>query len=167
MPGLLQNHIAVITGAGSGIGRAIALGYAREGAAVATLDINGEPAAETAKMIRDAGGKAQAFTLDVSDRAACRAVAADVAKQVGQVSILVNNAGITRRNPFTADADTVATDWQAVVAEAVGGQLLAVLADRGAAVDPVVGGDVPAGVVLAGGEAAGDPPFERIDHQPE
>ena len=49
MPGLLQNHIAVITGAGSGIGRAIALGYAREGATVATLDINGEPAAETAQ----------------------------------------------------------------------------------------------------------------------
>jgi NAD(P)-dependent dehydrogenase (short-subunit alcohol dehydrogenase family) len=116
MPGLLQNHIAVITGAGSGIGRAIALGYAREGATVATLDINGEPAAETAKSIRDAGGKAQAFTLDVTDRAACRAVAAEVAKQLGQVSILVNNAGITRRNPFTADADTVATDWQAVIA---------------------------------------------------
>ena len=116
MPGLLQNHIAVITGAGSGIGRAIALGYAREGATVATLDINGEPAAETAKAIRDAGSKAQAFTLDVSDRAACRTVAAEVAKQLGKVSILVNNAGITRRNPFTADADTVAADWEAVIA---------------------------------------------------
>ena len=116
MPGLLQNHIAVITGAGSGIGRAIALGYAREGATVATLDINSAPAAETAKAIRDAGGRAQAFTLDVSDRAACRTVAAEVAKQLGQVSILVNNAGITRRNPFTADPDTVASDWQAVIA---------------------------------------------------
>jgi NAD(P)-dependent dehydrogenase (short-subunit alcohol dehydrogenase family) len=116
MPGLLQRHIAVITGAGSGIGRAIALGYAREGATVATLDINGGSAAETANAIRDAGGKAQAFTLDVSDRAACRAVAAEVARQLGQVSVLVNNAGITRRNPFTADADTVATDWQAVIA---------------------------------------------------
>jgi NAD(P)-dependent dehydrogenase (short-subunit alcohol dehydrogenase family) len=83
---------------------------------VAALDINGEPAAETAKLICDVGGKAQAFTLDVSDRAACRTVAAEVAKQLGQVSILVNNAGITRRNPFTADADTVATDWHAVIA---------------------------------------------------
>src|SRR5262249_240050 len=107
--------IAVVTGAGSGIGRAISLGYAREGATVATLDINSEPTAETAKMIRDAGGKAEAFTLDVTDRAACRAVAANIATQVGQVSILVNNAGITRRNPFTADIDTVATDWRAVL----------------------------------------------------
>jgi NAD(P)-dependent dehydrogenase (short-subunit alcohol dehydrogenase family) len=112
MPGLLQNHIAVVTGAGSGIGRAIALGYAREGATVAALDINGEPAVETAKMI---GNKAQAFMLDVTDRNACHAVAAEIAKQLGQVSILVNNAGITRRNPFTADMDTVATDWRAVL----------------------------------------------------
>ena len=48
MPGLLQNHIAAVTGAGSGIGRAIALGFAREGAAVAALDINGEAATKTA-----------------------------------------------------------------------------------------------------------------------
>ena len=48
MPGLLQNHIAAVTGSGSGIGRAIALGYAREGAQVAVLDINGEAAAKTA-----------------------------------------------------------------------------------------------------------------------
>jgi 3-oxoacyl-[acyl-carrier protein] reductase len=68
MPGLLQNHIAVVTGSGSGIGRAIALGYAREGANVAVLDINGEAAAKTAADIRDAGGKAQAFTLSLCHR---------------------------------------------------------------------------------------------------
>ena len=118
MPGLLQNHIAVVTGAGSGIGRAIAHGYAREGAAVAALDVNGEPAAETAKSIRGAGGKAEALTLDVTDRAACRAAAAEVEKRFGRISVLVNNAGITRRNPFTADADTVATDWQALYPKA-------------------------------------------------
>ena len=56
---LLQNHIAVVTGAGSGIGRAIAIGYAREGASVVLLDINEKAAAEAAKEIRDAGGKAR------------------------------------------------------------------------------------------------------------
>ena len=114
MPGLLQNHIAAVTGAGSGIGRAIAVGYGREGATVAVLDINGEAARETAKQIADAGGKAQAFTLDVTDRAACRAMAAEVEAKVGRVSVLVNNAA--RRNGITADPDTVLKDWQDIMA---------------------------------------------------
>ena len=116
MSGLLQNHIAVVTGSGSGIGRAIALGYAREGAKLAVLDINGEAAAKTASDIRDAGGKAQHFILDVTDRMACRAIAAKVASDVGAVSILVNNAGINRRNAFTADAEAVIKDWQDILA---------------------------------------------------
>ncbi len=115
MAGLLQNHIAAVTGSGSGIGRAIALGYAREGARVVVLDINGKAAAKTASDIRGAGEKARHFTLDVTDRAACRAIAAEVAKEVGQVSILVNDAGITRRNAFTADPEAVAKDWQDVL----------------------------------------------------
>jgi NAD(P)-dependent dehydrogenase (short-subunit alcohol dehydrogenase family) len=116
MAGLLQNHIAVVTGAGSGIGRAIAVGYAREGASVAVLDINAETAAKTAADIAAAGGKAKAFTLDVRDREACRAIAAQVAREVGAVSILVNNAGINRRNAFTGDADAVVKDWQDIMA---------------------------------------------------
>jgi 3-oxoacyl-[acyl-carrier protein] reductase len=116
MPGLLQNHIAAITGAGSGIGRAIALGYAREGAAVAALDIDGETAAKTAADIRAAGGKAQAFALDVRDRGACRAVAAKVASDLGAVSILVNDAGINRRNAFAGDPEAVIKDWDDVMA---------------------------------------------------
>jgi NAD(P)-dependent dehydrogenase (short-subunit alcohol dehydrogenase family) len=116
MPGLLQNHIAVVTGAASGIGRAIALGFSREGAQVAVLDVNGEGAAATAADIRAAGGKAQHFTLDITDRTACREIAAKVASQVGQVSILVNNAGINRRNAFTADPDAVIKDWQDIMA---------------------------------------------------
>ena len=116
MPGLLQNQIAVVTGSGSGIGRAIALGYAREGAKLAVLDINGEAAAKTAADIRNAGGEAQHFILDVTDRMACRAIAAKVASDVGAVSILVNNAGINRRNAFTADAEAVIKDWQDILA---------------------------------------------------
>jgi NAD(P)-dependent dehydrogenase (short-subunit alcohol dehydrogenase family) len=116
MAALLQNHIAAVTGAASGIGRAIALGFAREGAQVAVLDINGEAAAGTAAEIRNAGGKAQDFTLDVTDHAACRAVAAQVSEKVGAVSILVNNAGINRRNAFVADAEAVLKDWQDITA---------------------------------------------------
>jgi len=116
MPGLLQNHIAAVTGAGSGIGRAIALGYAREGASVAVLDINAEAAAKTAADIKAEGHTAQAFTLDVTDRAACRAIAGEVAAKLGPISILVNNAGITRRNAFAADPDAAAKDWQDIMA---------------------------------------------------
>ena len=116
MAALLQNHIAAVTGAASGIGRAIALGFAREGAQVAVLDINGEAAAETAAEIRNTGGKAQDFTLDVTDHAACRAVAAQVSEKVGPISILVNNAGINRRNAFAANAEAVLKDWQDITA---------------------------------------------------
>ena len=116
MPGLLQDHIAVVTGAGSGIGRAIAQGYAREGATVAALDIDGETAAKTAADICGAGGKAHALTLDVRDRDACREVAAKIAREVGAVSILVNDAGINRRNAFTADPEAVIKDWLDIMA---------------------------------------------------
>jgi 3-oxoacyl-[acyl-carrier protein] reductase len=113
---LLANHIAVITGAGSGIGRAIASGYAREGARVVLFDINGDAPAETEDAIRAAGGKADSFALDVTSRDNCFALAKEVADKIGQVSILVNNAGITRRNAFIADTETVAKDWQDIIA---------------------------------------------------
>jgi NAD(P)-dependent dehydrogenase (short-subunit alcohol dehydrogenase family) len=113
---LLENHIAAVTGAGSGIGRAIAQGYAREGARVVVLDMNAEGAGETTQQILNAGGKADSFTLDVTDRAACRSVAAEVASKVGPISILVNNAGINRRNPFAGDPDAVVKDWQDIIA---------------------------------------------------
>ena len=116
MAGLLERHIAVITGSGSGIGRAIALGYAREGAHVAVADIDAKAAAETVEAITAAGGKAQSFTLDVTDRDKCREIAGEIRRQIGQVTILVNNAGINRRNAFTADPQAVIKDWQDIMA---------------------------------------------------
>ena len=67
--GLLEGRSAIVTGASSGIGRAIALGYAREGAHVAVLDLDGDTAAATAKAITGAGGKALSLRLDVTERA--------------------------------------------------------------------------------------------------
>lgn len=116
MSGLLEGHIAAVTGGGSGIGKAIALGYAREGAHVVVLDANGEAAEETAKDITAAGGRAESIRLDVTERDKCRGVAAEIGEKIGQVSILVNNAGINRRNAFTADADAVVKDWQDIMA---------------------------------------------------
>jgi 3-oxoacyl-[acyl-carrier protein] reductase len=113
---LLEKHIAVVTGAGSGIGRAIAAGYAREGARVVVLDVNGTAAVQTAKEIREAGGNAESFALDVAKRDDCTAMAKQIADKVGPVSILVNNAGIARRNGMLGAAEAVINDWEDIIA---------------------------------------------------
>jgi 3-oxoacyl-[acyl-carrier protein] reductase len=113
---LLENHIAVVTGAGSGIGRAIASGYAREGARMVLLDVNEKAASEAAREIRDGGGGAMSFSLDVTRREDCIAVAKQVADKVGQVSILVNNAGIARRNGMLGATEAVIKDWEDIIA---------------------------------------------------
>lgn len=115
MSRLLEGHIAAITGAGSGIGEAIALGYAEQGAAVAVLDVNAKAGADTARRIEEAGGRTISLSVDVTDRAACDAAAADVASKLGQISILVNNAGINRRTPITGDRAAVRQDWDDII----------------------------------------------------
>jgi 3-oxoacyl-[acyl-carrier protein] reductase len=121
MAGLLEGHLAVVTGSGSGIGRAIALGYAREGAQVVALDIDGNSAAETAQAINRAGGKGHSLTLDVRERDRCRQVAGEVENKIGRVSTLVNNAGINRRNAFTAHWGAVIADWEDILATNLNG----------------------------------------------
>jgi NAD(P)-dependent dehydrogenase (short-subunit alcohol dehydrogenase family) len=121
MSGLLQGHIAVVTGGASGIGQAIAAGYAKEGARVVVLDSNGEGALATASAIEAAGGKGWGFTLDVTDAEACRSVAGRIEAEIGRVSVLVNNAGINRRNAFAGDKAAVVKDWQDIMAVNLGG----------------------------------------------
>ena len=115
MAGLLAGHIAAVTGGGSGIGQGICVAYAREGARVIVLDVNVEGAKETIDLITSAGGTATAVSLDVTDREACKSTAAAIAKG-GSVSVLVNNAGINRRNPFIGDAAAVTKDWDDILA---------------------------------------------------
>jgi NAD(P)-dependent dehydrogenase (short-subunit alcohol dehydrogenase family) len=86
--------VACVTGAGSGIGRGMALAFAARGAPVAVCDIRGEAAAETAGLIRAAGGRALPLALDVSDAGAVAAAAEHVAADLGPVRILCNNAGV-------------------------------------------------------------------------
>lgn len=113
---LLDGHLAVVSGAGMGIGRAISLGYAREGARLVLLDHNEEAVQQTARRIREHGGQAEAFVVDVTRRDDCLTVAKRVADEIGTVSVLVNNAGIARRTGITGDPDTVRAEWDAVLA---------------------------------------------------
>ncbi len=90
----LANKTAIITGAGSGIGQAIALLFAKQGAHVEVLDLKLEVAQITVDQILAAGGSAQASACDVGDQAAVKAVFADVEARRSRIDILVNNAGI-------------------------------------------------------------------------
>jgi NAD(P)-dependent dehydrogenase (short-subunit alcohol dehydrogenase family) len=100
---LLNNRLALVTGAAQGAGAAIAMGLAREGAQVIVSDIDLEGAQRTARAIVLGGGKGQAIQLDVTNADEC-AHAAEMARAVGTVSILVNNAGVRPRHEFHSDS---------------------------------------------------------------
>jgi NAD(P)-dependent dehydrogenase (short-subunit alcohol dehydrogenase family) len=124
--GVLSDRVAVVTGAGQGIGNAIACGLALAGASVVVADISQESAAATASQIEAAGGKAWAMTWDVSNLAAGRAVAAEVLRIAGPASVLVNNAGIHSRS--TIDAPEMIERWRRIMAVNVDGVLFGVMA---------------------------------------
>ena len=94
---MLENKIALVTGAGRGIGRAIAIAFAEEGAEV-VINYNGseERAKEVKQTIEENGGKASIYKCNVSDFVACEAMIKDIVKEYGHLDILVNNAGITK-----------------------------------------------------------------------
>ncbi|MDD0838214.1 glucose 1-dehydrogenase [Curvibacter sp. HBC61] len=96
-PALLEGRLALVTGAAAGIGRAIALQYARAGARVVLVDLKAEACEATVEQIRQSGGQAWAFSLDITDVPACEALALDVSLKIGPLDILVNNAGILIR----------------------------------------------------------------------
>lgn len=95
---LLADKVAVVTGAGRGIGRAVALAYARMGADVACVSRTEENSAKVAAEVEALGRKAWALAVDVSDTAAVDTAAKEILESAGRVDILVNNAGVTRDN---------------------------------------------------------------------
>jgi 2-hydroxycyclohexanecarboxyl-CoA dehydrogenase len=108
----LQGRNAVVTGGGRGIGRSIATVLAAKGAAVAVWDLNAEGAEQTVAQIREAGGKAVAVVGDAAETTAVAASAALTRAELGPVTILVNNAGISSFHPFT---ELTEEQWDKVI----------------------------------------------------
>ncbi len=117
----LAGRIAVVTGAGSGIGRAVAHGLSEEGARVAVVDIDAATAEDTAKHIRSNGGEARAFKVDVASPSSVDELRAGVREAYGQVAILVNNAAIQVSKLIE---DTTPEEWARQMAVNVGGVFL-------------------------------------------
>jgi NAD(P)-dependent dehydrogenase (short-subunit alcohol dehydrogenase family) len=111
-PVRLEQKVALITGAGSGIGQASALMFAKEGARVVAIDLNGRGLAETQAKAEAAGGSCYPLVVDVSSEAQVQAAIAHVAETLGSIDILFNNAGISVLKPIT---ETTEEDWDRIL----------------------------------------------------
>ena len=117
----LDGEVALVTGGASGIGRAIALAFARIGARVAVLDRDAEGGAEVAAEITAARGKAEAHALDVTDAPEVDRIFADIFERHGRLDVLVNSAGIAIRKPAV---ELPLADWERVMAVNATGSFL-------------------------------------------
>jgi glucose 1-dehydrogenase len=108
----LQGKVAIVTGAGSGNGRGIALRFAEEGARVIVADVAEAGAAETVAQIAAVGGTAAAVRADVSDKAQAQIMAEEAVRRFGALDILVNNAGIEFLTPFL---DISESEWDRIL----------------------------------------------------
>lgn len=151
----LDGQCAIVTGAGSGIGRACALRLAREGAALALLDRDGAGARETQQRIEESGGKAEVFETDVTDETGVAEAVDAAAARFGAPRVLVNSAGIAiRKNLF----DTTLEDWQKVIAVNLTGYFI-VLRKVAAAMRDAGGGSIVQIASIAGHTGYGYPSY--------
>jgi 3-oxoacyl-[acyl-carrier protein] reductase len=111
--GLVNGKVAVVTGGAQGIGEAISMTLAKEGAAIAVIDVNLEKAQATVENIKKLGVDAEAFKADVSNNADVAAVVDKIVDRFKKIDILVNNAGVTRDNLLIRMSEQ---EWDLVIA---------------------------------------------------
>jgi NAD(P)-dependent dehydrogenase (short-subunit alcohol dehydrogenase family) len=146
MAGRLDGKIAVVTGAGSGIGRAAAVRFAAEGAAVAAVDLNADAAKETAGQISAAGGSALAVAADVADRAQVEGAFGQILGEYGRVDVLYNNAGCSSSGSVL---DATEDDWDRSLAVNAKGTFLCARAAAPSMVESGGGSIINQGSVAA------------------
>lgn len=106
-----NNAVAVVTGAGSGIGRQLAISLAKSGASLAISDIDAQGLAETESMVKDTGAKVVASTLDVSNREAVFAYAEQTKNDFGSVNLVINNAGVALTSGTLSETSIDDFEW--------------------------------------------------------
>ncbi|MBK9609760.1 MAG: SDR family oxidoreductase [Betaproteobacteria bacterium] len=117
----LEGRVCVVTGGGSGIGRAIAVALAEQGAAIAILDRSQAGADESLALVANAGAQGVSLACDVADQASVEAACTAVRDRFGDAQVLVNNAAISRPGPL---ASLALADWNALLAVNLSGYFL-------------------------------------------
>ena len=118
----LQGQVAIVTGGGRGLGRAFALALAAQGCSVAVIARSEAELAETAALVARSGGRAHAFTADVTDDSAVSTAFADIERSLGPIDLLVNNAGVL--GPLGPFAQCKVEDWWRAIDVNLQGQVL-------------------------------------------
>jgi 2-deoxy-D-gluconate 3-dehydrogenase len=117
----LSGRVAIVTGAGQGLGRAFAIGLAEHGARTVVVDVDAENGSDTARTISDSGGESMFVRADVSDKGQVDSAFEQIVGAFGQIDILVNNAGVWS---FVPTLDLTLDAWSRVVAINLTGTLL-------------------------------------------
>jgi NAD(P)-dependent dehydrogenase (short-subunit alcohol dehydrogenase family) len=111
--GQFTGKVVFVTGAGTGIGRATAFAFAREGASVVVTDVTDEDVQETARLIKAAGGRALAFTCHVTSSADVEAALAKTTAAFGRLDYAFNNAGVEQKESLAAETEEA--EWDRVI----------------------------------------------------